>query len=366
MRAAIARQGTIVIDDVPDPTPGHGEVLVKIRACGICGSDLHSLQFAEQAADAARRSCSFYRVDPQKDLILGHEFCAEVVDYGPSTERRFEPGTLVCSEPVVASASGLEPIGFSNDAPGGYAQYIRLMEGLLVEVPAGLSPELASLTEPIAVGVHAVGRANLDASHGAVVIGCGPVGLAVIGALRAIEVRPIIAVDFSEARRRLALQLGADVIVDPRSHSPYESFRDLAQTEATAAAIRPLWLPGPSLKPQAIFECVGIPGVIQQIMEGAEPGAQIVVVGVCMEPDTIEPMFATNKELDLRFTFGHSQDEFNAALRYIAEGTIDVEALLTGVTGLAGVADAFQQLAGADKHAKIVIGPWREGGLVDP
>ena len=122
-------------------------------------------------------------------------------------------------------------------------------------------------------------------------------------------------------------------------------------------------MPGPSLKPQAIFECVGVPGLIQQVMEGAEPGAQIVVVGVCMEPDTFEPMFAINKELDLRFTFGHSPEEFSAALRHIAEGTIDADALLTGVTGLDGIAGAFQDLAAADTHAKIVIDPWREGGL---
>jgi threonine dehydrogenase-like Zn-dependent dehydrogenase len=363
MRAAIARKGAIVIGEIPDLIPGPGEVLVKTRACGICGSDLHALAHAEHAADAARRSGSFFHVDPKKDYVLGHEFCAEIVDYGPMTERRLAPGTLVCSEPVVAGTAGIVPIGFSNDVPGGYAQYMRLMEGLLVEVPSGLSPELAALTEPIAVGVHAVGRAKLGAKDGAVVVGCGPVGLAVIGALRAADVRPIVAVDFSRARRELALQLGADVVVDPRDSSPYASFRELAGAEPANAAIRPLWMPGPSLKPQAIFECVGVPGVIQQVMEGAEPGAQIVVVGVCMEPDTFEPMFAINKELDLRFTFGHGPEEFSAALRHVAEGTIDADALLTGVTGLDGVARAFEALAGADTHAKIVIDPWREGGL---
>jgi threonine dehydrogenase-like Zn-dependent dehydrogenase len=226
-----------------------------------------------------------------------------------------------------------------------------------------VSPELAALTEPIAVGVHAVGRARLGKKDAAVVVGCGPVGLAVIGALRAADVRPILAVDFSEARRGLALRLGADLVVDPREHSPYASFRELALAEPGSAAARPLWMPGPALKPQTIFECVGVPGIIQQLTEGAEPGAQIVVVGVCMEPDTFEPMFAINKELDLKFTFGHSPEEFSSALRHIAEGTIDAEALLTGVTGLAGVAGAFEALAGADSHAKIVIDPWRAGGL---
>jgi threonine dehydrogenase-like Zn-dependent dehydrogenase len=363
MRAAIARQGAIVVDEIPDPTPGPGEVLVKTLACGICGSDLHALKHIEHAAQAARRSGSFFQLDPKKEFVLGHEFCAEVVDYGPMTERRLKPGTLVCSEPVVAGPTGLVPVGFSNDVPGGYAQYMRLMEGLLVEVPSGLSPALAALTEPIAVGVHAVGRARLGKRDSAVVVGCGPVGLAVIGALKAADVRPIVAVDFSRARRQLALRLGADVVVDPRESSPYASFREVALAEPGNAAIRPLWMPGPALKRQAIFECVGVPGLIQQVMEGAEPGAQIVVVGVCMEPDTFEPMFAINKELDFKFTFGHSPEEFEAALHQIAEGTIDADALLTGVTGLGGVAAAFEDLAGADTHAKIVIDPWRTGGL---
>jgi threonine dehydrogenase-like Zn-dependent dehydrogenase len=254
--------------------PGPGEVLVKTRACGICGSDLHALKHADHAADAARRSGSFFHVDPNRDFVPGHEFCAEIVDYGPMTEGRLKPGTLVCSEPVIAGVAGLVPVGFSNDVPGGYAQCMRLMEGLLVEVPSGLAPEHAALTEPIAVGVHAVARARP-------------------GDLR--------------MRRHSGHH--------PAGHG------------------------------------------------GAEPDAQIVVVGVCMEPDTFEPMFAINKELDVRFTFGHSQEEFGSALRHIAEGTIDADALLTGVTGLAGVANAFDDLAAADTHAKIVIDPWREGGL---
>jgi threonine dehydrogenase-like Zn-dependent dehydrogenase len=99
--------------------------------------------------------------------------------------------------------------------------------------------------------------------------------------------------------------------------------------------------------------------VLQQVLEGAEPGARVVVVGVCMEPDTIEPIYAINKEMDLRFAFGYSPQEFAATLGHIAEGTIPVEPLVTGIVGLEGVAGAFEELAHPDRHAKILIDPWR-------
>jgi threonine dehydrogenase-like Zn-dependent dehydrogenase len=85
----------------------------------------------------------------------------------------------------------------------------------------------------------------------------------------------------------------------------------------------------------------------------------VVVVGVCMEPDTIEPIYAINKEMDLRFAFGYSPEEFAATLGHIAEGAISVEPLVTGIVGLEGVAGAFEELARPDRHAKILIDPWR-------
>lgn len=143
MRAAIARGGKIVVDELPTPEPGPGEVLVRTRACGICGSDIHALHHGRRLAPLMRKAGGFFTADPDRDLVPGHEFCAEVVGYGPGTQRRIPLGSLVCSEPVLAGATGVEPVGFSNHAPGGYGQYMRLMEGLLVPVPNGLSAEHA-------------------------------------------------------------------------------------------------------------------------------------------------------------------------------------------------------------------------------
>src|SRR5262249_45666385 len=116
--------------------------------------------------------------------------------------------------------------------------------------------------------------------------------------------------------------------------------------------------------PAVVFECVGVPGVLDQIMVAAPRGTRVVVVGVCMEPDTIHPLLAIGKELNLQFVLGYTPEEFAATLRHIADGAIPVAPLLTGRVGLGGVAAAFQDLASPDRHAKILVGPGRawDGG----
>jgi threonine dehydrogenase-like Zn-dependent dehydrogenase len=360
MRAVVMRNQRLVIDTLADPEPGPGEVLVKTLACGICGSDLHALKHAEKMVEVARRSGGTFIPDLSRDMVMGHEFCAEIVDYGPGAMRQLRPGTRVCSLPVVLDANGLQTVGYSNDAPGGYGQYMRLMEALLLEVPNGLSAEQAALTEPMAVGLHAVEKARLDRHDVPLVIGCGPVGLAVIAALRLKDVRPIVAADFSPRRRQLAATLGADIVVDPAATSPYDSWRGAAvwPNPADAPPLLP-WIPGPPLRPAVIFECVGLPRIIEQIMTAAPSNARIIVVGVCMERDHFEPMAGINKELNLQFVIAYTPEEFASTLVNIAEGRIPVEPLITGRVDVDGVPDAFEALASPEQHAKIIVEPWR-------
>jgi threonine dehydrogenase-like Zn-dependent dehydrogenase len=262
--------------------------------------------------------------------------------------------------PILIGAAGIESVGYSNDSPGGYGERMRLAAGLLLPVPEGLPTEHAALVEPMAVGVHAVAKARVTPDDVPLVIGCGPVGLAVIAALRLADARPIVAADFSARRRELALALGADVVVDPGEDSPYARWAEVAPwPDPGKAPPLPPWLPGPPLRPAVIFECVGVPGVIDQILLGAPPNARVVVVGVCMQRDHFEPMFGINKELNLQFVLGYSPEEFAGTLRAIADERIPVEPLLTGKVGVEGVAGAFEALASPDHHAKILVEPWR-------
>lgn len=358
MRAAVMRDLKIVTDDVPDPTPGPGEVLVKTLACGICGSDLHALKHAKKFVENAPGGMG---MDIGRDVIMGHEFCAEILDYGPQTTRIHKVGTRVCSFPMLLRGGAPVSVGYSNDVPGGYAERMVLMEGLLLPVPNGLPTERAALTEPMAVGLHAVEMARLQDGDVPLVIGCGPIGLAVISALKARDVRPIIAADYSPLRRKLAEQLGADIVLDPSKTSPYTSWREVAQVSQGGARMPLNPLTGtPGLRPGVFFECVGVPGVIDQMLVGAERGCRFVIVGVCMEPDQIRPLLGITKEINLQFVLGYTPEEFAKTLSLIAEGKLFCDPLITGKVGVGGVAGAFQELGHPDAHAKIIVEPWRE------
>lgn len=360
MRAAVFRQGSIVVDTLPDPVPAKGQVLVKTCACGICGTDLHAAKHTHAFVNLARKAGNRWTLEAERDVVFGHEFACEVLDYGPDTPKRLKPGTLVCSMPMTLADQTVVGIGYNNDLPGGFAQYMPLADRLVLPVPNGLPATKAALTEPIAVGWHAVQNARLSPEDVPLVIGCGPVGLAVIAALAVKNVHPIIAADYSPARRALALKMGADIVVDPGQASPYDTWQKTATPAGyDGSRYAQLFGIGPKQRPAVIFECVGVPGVIEQVLEGAPAGARVVVVGVCMETDRFEPFFGIVKQINVQFVLAYNAQEFAESLHLIAEGRIDVEPLITGVVGLAGVQGAFDDLANPERHAKVIVDPWR-------
>jgi threonine dehydrogenase-like Zn-dependent dehydrogenase len=358
------RDKKLVVDSVAEPEPGAGQVLVKTLACGICGSDLHALRFVDTFVDVQRRSGGPFTLDPSRDVVMGHEFCAEILDFGPGTQRTLPVGARVCSMPLVFGASGLATVGYANDFPGGYGERMVLTEMLLLPVPEALPTSIAALTEPMAVGMHAVAKAGPIGEDVPLVLGCGPVGLAVVAALKLKGVGPVIAADFSPRRRALAEAVGADVVVDPAETSPYARWEEIAVPPGVDPR-SPLTLLGlgPQPRPGLIFECVGVPGVLQQILEGAPRQARVVVVGVCMESDRLEPSLGINKEVSLQFVLGYTPEEFAATLEALADGRIRAEPLVTGTVGIDGIPDAFAALARPEQHAKILAEPWREGGI---
>jgi len=355
MRASVLRGRTLATETLPDPVPGGGQVLVKTLACGICGSDLHLVEHGASLTPDGSQS-----LDLERGVVLGHEFCAEVLEHGPGTSQRLKPGTRVCSLPVTFGPAGFAAVGYSNDFPGGFAERMLLSEMLLLEVPNGLPTEHAALTEPMAVGLHAVAKARLEPDDVPLVIGCGPVGLAVIAALRLRGAAPILAADFSPRRRELALHCGAEIAIDPGERSPYTCWREVAAPPGVDPD-SPLVLLGlgPRVRPGVIFECVGVPGVIDQVIAGAPRAARIVVVGVCMQQDHFQPSRAVVKELNLQFVLGYTPDEFARTLRHLAEGDIDVAPLVTARVGLDDIAGAFRELGSPERHAKILAEPWR-------
>jgi threonine dehydrogenase-like Zn-dependent dehydrogenase len=363
MRAVIRRNKQLVCDEVADLTPGPGQVLVRTLACGICGSDLHALHHMEHMIETSRRASGDGGAmgggfDPTADTVFGHEFCAEILDHGPGTTGALKAGTRVVSVPATLTATGVELLGYSNALPGGFAERMLLTEAMVLEVPNGLPTDQAALTEPFAVGAHAVAKARLDKDSVSLVIGCGPVGLAVIAGLKAKGRGPVIAADYSPRRRAAAEMLGADVVIDPAKESPHGRWESFGVPTARAAQSMARMM-GKTFGHPVVFECVGSPGILQHLIEAAPAGSQIVVAGVCMETDKIEPAIAITKEIELTFVFGYSPDEFAATLRQLSEGVIDVSRVVTGKVGLSEVAQAFVTLGDPESHVKILVEPGR-------
>jgi threonine dehydrogenase-like Zn-dependent dehydrogenase len=200
----------------------------------------------------------------------------------------------------------------------------------------------------------------------------------VILLLKAKGVRTVVASDYSQGRRALAKACGADVVVDPARESPLTAVEKRGQLNDISSGLElavgtreklerlpigwwHLWRLGEALgaapKHPVIFECVGVPGVIESVIDGAPLFSRVVVVGVVVGADQITPAMAINKEIDLRFAFAYTPLEFRDTLRMLADGKVDPRPLITGTVGLDGVSTAFDALGDPEVHAKILIDP---------
>jgi threonine dehydrogenase-like Zn-dependent dehydrogenase len=381
MRAVACTNAELDVVERPEPLPGPGQVRIEVLRCGICGSDLHARHGIDEWADLAQRAGYERFGRSHQEVVFGHEFCGRVAEYGPKHRKGPPEGTPVVALPLLRGPQGVDTLGLSVHAPGAYAEQLVVEESLMMPVPNGLTPDVAALTEPMAVAWHAVRRGEVNKRTVAIVVGCGPIGLGVILMLKAKGVRRVVASDYSPARRALAAACGADVVVDPADGSPFAaadrkghlndipSALELAVGTSEKLTRLPFgwwhaWRLGEALgaapKHPVIFECVGMPGMIDSVIDGAPLFSRVVVVGVCVGTDQFTPAMAINKEIDLRFVIGYTPLEFRDTLHMLAEGKVDPRPLITGTVGLDGVDGAFEALANPEAHAKILIDPTLE------
>lgn len=335
MRAAVFKEvgQPMVVETVADPTPEATELVVKVGYCGICGTDLHSTR-----EGAATVPC---------DSILGHEFCGEVVETGSALKNKWQIGDRVTSLPFIACGRcalcvegrpfeclDLKVTGL--EVPGGFAEYVKTGDSETLKLPDELVMEDAALIEPLAVGLHAVRVAELKAGDRALVIGGGPVGLAVAMWARFLGARDVIVSEFAEQRIALASQLGATATLTP-GDTLGESFLDETG--------------GP---PDVIFECVGAPGLIQQCIDLAPRRGKIVPVGVCEQPDNFMPFLALVKELRMQFAIAYTRDDFETVMAMMAQGRIDAGAMVTDVVSLDDMPAAFEALRNPSHQCKVL------------
>lgn len=341
MKAAYVENGAVMTGDLPDPVPAGGQALVRTHRCGLCASDAHFLQGGRHIIDISRVHGGPYAgLDFSRPFVPGHEFVGEVVDYGPGSRRPVRPGRRVTSVPIMRQAGAHAVIGFSHDCPGGFGEYMLLDEDMMIEVPSDLDDDLAAMIEPLAVGLEHARRGRPGADDAALVIGCGAIGLGVIAGLKLMGIAPIVASDFHATRRAQAIAMGAHVAVDPRTISPYDPLPDFGNR-----------------KVNLIYECVGLPGLLQQIIQAAAFDVRIVMGGYCMEPEQILVFAAQNKRLNIQFACGEEPQDMDLAMRAIADGRTDVRPWLGERIGIGGVAEALAGLSSPQAPVRTVVDP---------
>ncbi len=332
MRAAVmARLGSpLDVVDLPDPTPAAHELVLRVGHCGICGSDLHLHDTFELPG-----------------LVLGHEFAGEVVAVGTGVDG-WRVGTLAaglslascgdcddCRAGRVRKCATVAMLGVER--PGAYAELVALPAHDVVALPSNLTTALGALVEPLAVARHAVERAGGVEGRHTLVVGGGPVGLAVALWLPLFGAASVTVSDPAEGRRQTALDLGVDAVVDPTAGIPVVGAHGAA--------------------PSVVFECVGLPGLIEGAAMACAVDGRVVVVGVCMGPDTIVPMTAMAKELDLSYAFYYRRQDFEATVAALDDGSLAGERLITGEVGLDDLPARFDGLKTAKDDVKVLLTP---------
>jgi 2-desacetyl-2-hydroxyethyl bacteriochlorophyllide A dehydrogenase len=337
MRALLLQGNELRLGEMERPVPGPGQVLGRVRACGICGSDLHFALYREQNEAMMRGGRP--AVGPSRPIVMGHEFVAEIVAAGPDGTP-FPIGTRVTGAPWVPDPRGergWQTIGYSTRYPGGYGEYVVMTASLLNAVPDHLSDEVAATVEPCAVGLHAVREARLRSEERVLVMGAGPIGLMTLLWLKHVGVRQVAISDYAAARRALAGQIGADLVLDPAG-------ADVGSAVAAAFG-------GP---PDVVFDCVGVAGTLQAAFDLVPRRGRVAVVGVCMTEDVIRPMTGITKHLTVQFMSAYTAEEVGECLRALAEGRIDTAPIVTRTIAQDELPEAFKAL-GDPKDCKVVV-----------
>ena len=337
MRAVFAKDGRINVEEKPLPQLGEGQVLIRSRACGICGSDLHLFKMGDAVLAGSSGS---------RELYLGHEFAGEIAAFGPGTGHAFKKGDRVCSVPFVETSSGAIGVGVNDQTLGAYSEYFVLSENHLIAVPDEMPDEAVALAEPLAVGIHAVERADLVDGQVALVLGCGPIGLACIAALRMKGVQTIVASDPIASKRVLAKNIGATETIDPTNNDEYAAATELSNGS-----------------PIVIIECIGATKLLRSIIERTPAKSTLVIAGVHTDEISFNPFQCTMQELNIHFAFYYSDQEYRAAFDALADGVVDWSPMITGKVGYDGIDAAFQTLMKPNEHVKVIIEPWRTGAL---
>ena len=335
MKAAVYRgERRLVVEEIPTPSPAPGQVLVRVRYCAICGTDVHAYMY-----DA-----------PPPGTVMGHEYCGTIASVGEGVTR-WREGDRVVGGGGTAPAGNLpsfkaprfnyRTMGFDSKPVRAYAEYVVMEEWDPLGVPDGVSNEDASLCEPLAVAVHAVRRSALRLGDSVAVLGGGPIGLFCAQAARAAGASRVIVSEPAPARAQAALDLGADAVVDPRSGDAVEEV--LAHTDGQG--------------PDVVFDCAGAPPTLDQAMNMVRREGQVMLVALAWEPTPLLPVDWIAREISLATTFSSSSEDWTIAFDLLSSGRARTGPMLSesSFIPLDDIQQAFDDLMHPSTQLQMIV-----------
>jgi 2-desacetyl-2-hydroxyethyl bacteriochlorophyllide A dehydrogenase len=323
--------GDLRFDEVEKPRAGPGDIVIKVAAAGICGTDLHFRNNGPRFAG--------------KPMPLGHEFAGEVVEVGPNV-KSYHLGERVAYN----SNNSPADMGRGGEC-GGFSEYVILREvddhvRSLCHIPDNVSFDHAALVEPISVGAHAVNRAEPKPGESVTIFGVGPIGLGIVAALKERGIDDIVAFDLSPLRRERAMSLGARAAFDPRDRSPVEVLSELRGQAKVWGVDYP--------KTDIYFEVSGAKGLLAEIAAFANKRTRIIVVAMQNQLMTFDASRLMSKEVSLIGASGYPT-EFPEVMAKLASGKMDAEAMITHRLPFTDFLGAFEIANHADTAAKVVL-----------
>jgi 2-desacetyl-2-hydroxyethyl bacteriochlorophyllide A dehydrogenase len=321
----VAENGDFEVADVADPEPQPGELLVRVSACGLCGSDLKARGVFPPGS------------------IMGHEFGGVVADLGAGTDD-WDVGVQVAVLPVascmtcswcragaVAHCPSARFLGLGG-GPGGFAEFTVAPAASCFPLPDEVAPRVGALVEPFAVGLHCVRAGNVGPGDNVLIVGGGTVGLTVLAWARQLGAGRLTLIEPVAERRAMADSWGAT-----------DTLGDLSEVDPNAYDVA--------------VECVGRPGLLDRCVGAVGPMGRVVVAGVCVEPDSVSSMVALLKEVSIRFAAYYTPAEFAQVVEAFADGRINPEPLVGQMVSLGSLNGAFSALAAGTVGGKILVDP---------
>lgn len=345
MKAArFYEKGTMIVEEVAVKEPGPEEVLIRVKYCGICGTDVHIFNGEKGSAE----------VHPP--VILGHEFSGEVLKTG-SRVRRLKAGDRVSADPNTYCGTcyfctngkkhlcpDMEGLGTAVD--GGFAEYITVPEKTVYLIPEQVSDEAAAMAEPISCCLHGFDMAEVKLGDTVMIVGTGNIGLIMVQLACHAGAAMVIAVEPNEKRRQKALMLGADITVDPGTENLDEVLRRYKISNI-----------------DKVIDCAGLVSTAEYSVKYAGKGAVVMLFGLTGPDDVmnLKPFDVFKKELTIRGSFVNP-DTYERAVRLLETGIIRTEEIITKIRNLDDIQAVFENREYAE-DGKVLIQCSQEVGL---